>query len=334
MMPNFGGPNSAFEKNYNKQFVALSKKLKKSETKILLLLSNPSQVANLKVLRTASYWNALRREINAIYNTMATDFSRWTAKALPVRYRRSLSLIQTRIENISAITETAEKTIRGMQLSTASNQIINGLVIDANETYRNSLALGKQNIARITRTTQQALLSERIVDSVVAEAFNLGNLRIAAKTLESMFESNLLEAAADKKFVQAGSRKYTPSYYAEMVTRTKFHDAHTFAALSQANNFNTDLVQVSSHNTTTAICVPFEGKVFSISGRDRRFPPLSDSPPYHPNCLHLIYPTFESAMQTQGTLDSFSAFSRNKISRPPTPAGFVPVKSRGIKGVA
>jgi hypothetical protein len=96
----------------------------------------------------------------------------------------------------------------------------------------------------------------------------------------------------------------------------------------QANNYGTDLVQVSSHNTTTKICMPYEGKVYSISGKDKRFPPLMNTPPYHPNCLHLIFPTFESGMIAQGTLDSFSAFSMGKISKPPLPASFKPISKR------
>ncbi len=132
----------------------------------------------------------------------------------------------------------------------------------------------------------------------------------------------------EKHFVQAGNRKFSPSYYAELVARTKFHEAHSIAAVSQAGNYGTDLLQVSSHNTPTAICVPFEGKIFAVGGGDKRFPPLSDTPPYHPNCLHLLFPTFVEAMEVQGTLDSFSAFSRGKISRPPVPAGFVPVGQR------
>ena len=192
------------------------------------------------------------------------------------------------------------------------------------------MLVGKNNVTRITRLTQQSLLNERIIDATVAEAFNLGNLRKAATTLQTMFESDLLDMAANKRFVQAGSKKFTPSYYAEMVTRTKFHEAHSFAGLAQAKNYGTDLVQVSSHNTTTAICLPFEAKVFSVSGKDPRFPPLTETPPYHPNCLHLIFPTFESAMEVQGTLKAFSAFSEGRISRPPVPAGFVPIDKRNI----
>ncbi len=329
-MSNFGGPNSTFEKTYNAKFMRLDLRLKKLETKLLFILSNPNHVPDPRVLRTATYWNALRAQINVVYRDMATITSNWIAEEIPWRYKNSLRLIQARIETTKAITNTAQKTIMGMLKATPTNQIVAGLVADANTTYRQALFAGRNNVHRITRATQQFLLNERIIDATVAEAFNLGNLGKASKALESMFDGELLDMAANKRFVQAGSKKFTPSYYAEMVTRTKFHDSHSFASLSQATNYGTDLVQVSSHNTTTAICLPFEAKIFSISGKDSRFPPLTEAPPFHPNCLHLIMPTFESAMEVQGTLDSFAAFSQGAISRPPVPAGFVLISDRKI----
>ncbi|MBA7557934.1 hypothetical protein ES705_50717 [subsurface metagenome] len=157
----------------------------------------------------------------------------------------------------------------------------------------------------------------------------MGDLREAKDMLAAIFESPQWDIVNKKWYVQAGRYKYKPSYYAELVARTKFHQAQSQAALMQAANYETDLIQVSSHNTTTELCMPFEGKIFTISGKDKRFPPLTESPPYHPNCLHLLFPAFESGLQAQGTLESFSSFSKGEISRPPVPSSFIPVKERG-----
>jgi hypothetical protein len=134
---------------------------------------------------------------------------------------------------------------------------------------------------------------------------------------------------AEKQFVQAGRYKYKPSYYAEMVSRTKFHEAHSYAAVATAGNYGTDLVIISAHNTRTEICLDYEGKVFSLSGGDQRFPRLDQFPPFHPNCLHLMFPQFESGMLVQGTLKQFSDFSLGKAARPPFPKSFIPVSKRG-----
>ncbi|GAG70788.1 unnamed protein product, partial [marine sediment metagenome] len=136
----------------------------------------------------------------------------------------------------------------------------------------------------------------------VGAGFEMGNLREAKTLLKAMFESPAWKMVDERHFIQAGKFKYRPHYYAEMVARTKFHQAHSQATLVQAQNYGTDLVEVSSHNTTTKICIPFEGNIYSIKGTHPVFPPLTDTAPFHPNCLHLIYPTFESGLIAQGIL--------------------------------
>ena len=204
------------------------------------------------------------------------------------------------------------------------------LYIDASAAFKTSAVTGLNNMVRLTRMTQQALISESLIDITVAEGFRFGDLRKSSRALSGELYSNLLGQVEGKQFIQAGKMHYTPDYYAEMVSRVKFHEAHSYAAITQAKNYGTDLVQVSSHNTTTEICQQYEAKIYSMSGKDKRFPILSISPPYHVNCLHLIMPTFVSAMEVQGTLDSFSAFSKGRIDKPPIPSGFVPVASRGV----
>ncbi len=179
--------------------------------------------------------------------------------------------------------------------------------------------------------TQQKILTEKQIESTLfTELLQSGNITKASRQLTGAFWSEMYGAIKEDRFIQAGKYKYKPRYYADMVARVKFHEAQSEASVLQCGNYGTDLVQVSSHNTTTAICVPFEGKIYSVSGTSKMFPPLFDTPPYHPNCLHLIYPTFESAMEVQGTLDSFSAFSKGTISRPPIPASFIPISKRKL----
>ena len=145
-----------------------------------------------------------------------------------------------------------------------------------------------------------------------------------------LYIQNFLNAVDNEMLVQAGSKRFKPNYYAELVARTKFHEAHSYAAIATCNNYGTDLVIISSHNTKTQICMDYEGKVFSLSGKDKRFPLLDMVPPFHPNCLHLMYPMFESAMEVDGTLNSFSDFSNGRVDRPPYPASFIPLTKRKV----
>ncbi len=323
-MANFGGPNSIFEIDLNTRLKPLYVRMDSLEIKLQNLMIESISNAN----KSITYWNTVTREIDDIYLQMNKVFIDWSNLQVPRRYRRSLTILQSRIENSKAILNTAKRGIIKLLNTNASSQIVSSLYISAIESFANASLLGKRNMYNLLRLTQQNLIDESLINLTVGTGFDLGDLRKAAKSIESQLWSKLMNQVENKQFVQAGRYHYTPRYYSELVARTKFHQAHSQATLVQAANYGTDLIQVSTHNTKTEICQDFEGKIFSISGKDLRFPPLTENAPYHPNCLHLEYPTFESAMIVQGSLQSFSEFSLGEISRPPLPAGFIPLANR------
>jgi hypothetical protein len=259
---------------------------------------------------------------------MNAVFDKWAAKELPARYVRSLKLVQKRVNASKIILNTAKKSLPELLRTNASLQIMRGLVDSSVQSYLSASVVGRQNLRSLFITTQQALVNESVLDLAVATGFQGGNLQKAKALVKSYLNTPTWDAVRKRQYVQAGKFKYKPHYYAEMVARTKFHQAHSQAAIVQGRNYGTDLQEISTHNTTTNICMPFEGKIFSASGKDPRFPPLDDVPPYHPNCLHLMFPTFESALEVQGTLEDFSKFSLGDVNRPPVPANFIPVGSR------
>lgn len=326
-MSNFGGPNSAFEKDFAYRFGRLNKKIKTIENQIQAVMYR--SIKNSPKI-TASYWGPIERQLRVLYSEMNAVFSEWAKKEIPARYQRSIAGMQIRINNTKSIINTAKKSVKNIIDSAVSKNITGALWQSARDSFLSSSARGLTNMNNVLRATKQTLINESLLETTLAVGFETTlDLRKAAAKLAGVFDSELWGTVDKKQFVQAGGRKYTASYYAEMVARSKFHEAQSQAAKVQASNYDTDLIQISSHNTTTKICMPFEGKIFSLSGKDKRFPPYTEATPYHPNCLHLEFPTFESAMEVQGTLDSFSDFSRGKINRPPVPSGFVPVDQRG-----
>jgi len=309
-MSNFATPSSIFEADFHTRFLPLSKRLTKMEIKLQKLL-----VSSMRNPRTSSiYWRAVRREITLIYQQMNEVYASWSKSQIKGRYGRSLQKMNARIQVMKSVSNSAQRGILDILNSRASTQIVSTLYGSAVDSFLNATALGQRNLFRLTRMTQQTLIQESLIDVTIAAGFDLGDLRKAADALSGQLWSKLWESAEGGNFVQAGARKFTPQYYAELVARTKFHDAQSQAALMTAANYDTDLIQVSTHNTTTRICIPFEGKIYSISGTSKLFPPLFDTSPFHVNCLHLMFPAFISAMETQGTLKSFSAFSRDEIT--------------------
>jgi hypothetical protein len=99
--------------------------------------------------------------------------------------------------------------------------------------------------------------------------------------------------------------------YASMVARTTVREATNLGCLNEMEELDNDLVQFSSHASACPICAPIEGRVFSISGRDKRYPPLSSAfrsgyHTLHPNCLHVLTPYIEKFDSNAGSTRSFS----------------------------
>lgn len=83
--------------------------------------------------------------------------------------------------------------------------------------------------------------------------------------------------------------------YSGMVARTTTREATNKGCIQEVQGINQDLVQVTQHFSTCPICATYEGRVYSISGTDSRYPKLDDmfSNGYstiHPNCTHSIVP--------------------------------------------
>lgn len=62
--------------------------------------------------------------------------------------------------------------------------------------------------------------------------------------------------------------------------------AHVEGNLNRLAETGQDLVYVNSVGITCDICAKYQGRVYSISGNDDRFPKLTVKPPYHGHCVH------------------------------------------------
>ena len=326
-MSNFGGPNSAFEKDLQARIAKMNVAIGKHQKNIQ---NTMGRVLNQQSVRNNAYWSKAIKDLNKEYKGIVTSFNTFAKVDIPSRYTRSITQMSIKINGLKSVTNKAKKSIAEMLVSIPSRQTMRALYEDSLASMVSSALNGKQAMIRLTRMTQQALIQESVIDIGIATSFEQGTLGKSIAIVKSDLYKALAARVPEEQFVVAGKRAYTPKYYAEMVGRVKYHEAHSYATIATAKNYGTDLVIISSHNTTTRICLDFEGKVFSLSGRDKRFPILMLYPPFHPNCLHLQYPQFESGMVAQGTLKQFEDFSAGRIDRPPVPAGFIPARKRKV----
>lgn len=76
-----------------------------------------------------------------------------------------------------------------------------------------------------------------------------------------------------RAFTDKAGRNWSLHTYCTMASRTTQRQAEVSAVLTA--DPEQDLYQISSHGTTCSICAPLEGRVYSRSGTDPNFPPLT-----------------------------------------------------------
>lgn len=97
----------------------------------------------------------------------------------------------------------------------------------------------------------------------------------------------------------ANGAKQTVSSYAAMAARSARIETVNIGAIGRALQAGTDLVKMTTMPQCCKLCGAYQGKVYSISGKDKRFPALFKTvlnrgyalP--HPNCRHEFIPYFE-----------------------------------------
>src|SRR5690606_28767454 len=105
----------------------------------------------------------------------------------------------------------------------------------------------------------------------LSERFTTGQtLRQAQKNLATIIADQGLGAFRD-----SAGRTWRLESYVEMAARTSSREATNLGLTTQLRTMNRDLVQMSWHADTCEDCARVQGRVYSISGRDPRYPPLS-----------------------------------------------------------
>jgi hypothetical protein len=145
---------------------------------------------------------------------------------------------------------------------------------------------GLNNVLTLFRDTQQAVIADIEITRRLAEGVIVD---MSPTNLRKVLQSELYKALKGGKVLMINGRKYRVDYYAEMVARTRTREAQTAATIDMIRAFGEDLVRISDHNTTTPICKPHEGRIYSITGLGG-YPLLVETPPYHPNCQHVVTP--------------------------------------------
>jgi hypothetical protein len=138
---------------------------------------------------------------------------------------------------------------------------------------------------RILRTADD-IYRTTIADASTQVATGAITRREAAQKALSSFAD-----AGVKGFIDSSGRAWDLSSYAEMAVRSSTGRAAVGGHAESLQDNGQDLVMISDAPEECELCRPWEGKVVSLSGTNKKYPSLGDAEAdglFHPGCRHDI----------------------------------------------
>lgn len=145
---------------------------------------------------------------------------------------------------------------------------------------------------------------ENTIQEIIAEGFITGESQ--RKTIKRVVQetSKLLNKDGVTALVDKAGRSWSLEGYGQMVVRSNNRQVATQTQEERFDEYGVDLIEVSSHVGARPLCEPYQGKIFSRSGKSDKYPPLSSTSYGDPaglfgiNCGHNMYPYIEGTKKT------------------------------------
>lgn len=138
--------------------------------------------------------------------------------------------------------------------------------------------------------------------------------KVTAKVAEAF------DKAGMTAFMTSDGKELPLDFYAEVTTRTNMVMAENRGKIDWLKDNGRDLVIINGVTPTCGLCYAHRGVVFSISGNDKRFQPLSgNEPPYHPNCMCYVEDYDEEDrwdIEVDADMERAEAFNPKEDRRP------------------
>ena len=254
---------------------------------------NIGDYQEMKAIKVQEKVNSTVRQLNR----MAV---KWAKVSVPEAYKKGYDVSRTRLEILG------KEKDREFNVNKHRYSIDEYTDVTMNDLIKANLSI-KQNVATFLYLARQAnfglqqiqefdLRNEEIIAGLLDEAIEEGASR---GNLEQLIRIHFKRELYEKKFININGRNYNMIKYSKMVARTRLRHVQSEAVKNSCEQFDNDLVEISAHGTVCPICIPYEGNIYSISGKSSVYPYLDDTPPYHPNCEHSMAPTSEIALEAR-----------------------------------
>lgn len=224
------------------------------------------------------YQRSLLRQINEELAKLDTQAKKWAENEIPKSYKQGIEKTNAALKKMGVNSKDT--------FSKLHTKAIRLLAANAYESLNDA----------------NNFVGRRICDAVRKAGIDAVSQKIAQGSTVRQCKKNLIDALIKEGIngiKDKRGRMISLDAYAATVARSTTAEATNKATLNQLTELGYDLVKMTEHSTSCPICLPLQGRVYSINGNDKRYPPLTvaHSGPYasiHPNCRHRLVPYIEA----------------------------------------
>lgn len=170
-------------------------------------------------------------------------------------------------------------------------QAIAAMADDAVLKFGHTMTGIKRSAEEYVRLAQQRAIREQIAAGQITGA----SAEKLAKEVKGMIEDQGITALIDKS-----GKHWQLDTYAEMLTRQVLANGGRAGVTNTALEYDLDLVEISTHNSSHEECRRWEGKIVSLTGKTPGYPTMDDAVSdglFHIGCLHGFNISSESIRQ-------------------------------------
>ncbi|AUR81274.1 minor capsid protein [Bacillus phage Carmen17] len=156
-------------------------------------------------------------------------------------------------------------------------------------------AVDKLNLVNTTMLSGAQQVYRDIINQTTAKVLTgLMTPHEALRSVSGQWAERGVPTIRDKS-----GKVWSTEAYVPMVVRSTVKNVSTDAQISRMDDHDIDLIEVSSHNGARPKCEPYQGRIFSKSGKSKKYPAWSTTSYGQPdgllgiNCHHVIYPYVE-----------------------------------------
>ena len=224
--------------------------------------------------RSTAFTRATLADIERILRNLDGQAAEWFATAVPQWYREGQAATIERFASLGIdITPAAFAGVHQEAIRVLAETALQDLT-DAT--------------ARVGRRVSDAIQRANL-RAITGKVSRGDTVRETARALQRLLEEQGLSAAGGMRL----------DAYAQLVARSTTREATNLGRLNQQTEDGHDLVTIPPHTPTCPLCAPYQGRVYSVSGKDQRYPSLWGTAfgggyaNIHPNCKHVVVPYVE-----------------------------------------